>query len=194
MVDAVDVFADLLLDVNDAVAVRHVFGDAHRRHDTALRFVVGIHQRFSQRDFARHVLIAQQHDKRFVSGNLGLQNSVTESIMRVGLTHIVDVWNVRLLHQFQHLRLAFSFKFLQRDIYVKMVFDRTLAFPGVDDDLFDAGSHSFFHHILDTRCIHDPGIISLAIAFVAGKKRVPKPAAGITAFRTFVMCLPLFHE
>jgi hypothetical protein len=31
----------------------------------------------------------------------------------------------------------------------------------------------------------------LAIAFVAGKNRVPKPAAGITAFRTFVMGLPL---
>jgi hypothetical protein len=35
------------------------------------------------------------------------------------------------------------------------------------------------------------GIISFAIAFVAGKNRVPKPAAGITAFRTFVMGLPL---
>ncbi len=30
------------------------------------------------------------------------------------------------------------------------------------------------------------GSISLAIALVAGKKRVPKPAAGITAFLTFM--------
>ncbi|GEQ43073.1 hypothetical protein TH6N_16990 [Tetragenococcus halophilus] len=30
------------------------------------------------------------------------------------------------------------------------------------------------------------GNISLATALVAGKKRVPKPAAGITAFLTFI--------
>jgi hypothetical protein len=30
------------------------------------------------------------------------------------------------------------------------------------------------------------GNISLAIAFVAGNKRVPNPAAGITALRTFI--------
>ena len=36
------------------------------------------------------------------------------------------------------------------------------------------------------------GNISFAIAFVAGRKRVPSPAAGITAFLTFVMCLPPF--
>ena len=34
-------------------------------------------------------------------------------------------------------------------------------------------------------CIRDSGNISLAIAFVAGKNRVPNPAAGIIAFLTF---------
>ena len=33
------------------------------------------------------------------------------------------------------------------------------------------------------------GIISLGTALVAGKKRVPKPAAGITALRTFLNIL-----
>ena len=36
------------------------------------------------------------------------------------------------------------------------------------------------------------GSISFGIAFVAGKKRVPNPAAGIIALRTFFIrqCLP----
>lgn len=33
------------------------------------------------------------------------------------------------------------------------------------------------------------GNISLAMALVAGKKRVPRPAAGITALRTFLALL-----
>ena len=36
------------------------------------------------------------------------------------------------------------------------------------------------------------GNISFAIAFVAGNKRVPNPAAGITAFLTFFIVIPPF--
>ena len=34
------------------------------------------------------------------------------------------------------------------------------------------------------------GSISFGVAFVAGKKRVPKPAAGMTALRIFCMYFP----
>ena len=36
------------------------------------------------------------------------------------------------------------------------------------------------------------GSISLQTDFVTGKKRVPKPAAGMTALRTFFVCILFF--
>ncbi len=66
-----------------------------------------------------------------------------------------------------------------------MVLHSHLAAAGDDQDVVDAG----------TDCLLDPywmpglsitGIISFGWDFVAGKKRVPSPADGRTAVRTFI--------
>ena len=78
---------------------------------------------------------------------------------------------------FQHL--------LQLIADVEVIFDGLLAAAGDDDDLVAAGGHGLFHAVLNDGLVHQ-GSISLGCALVAGRKRVPSPAAGKTALRTFI--------
>ena len=75
-----------------------------------------------------------------------------------------------------------------------MVLDRGLAAAGDEDELLDAGgeasSTAYWISGLSTT-----GSISLGIALVAGRKRVPRPATGRTALRTrWAMTVDLFLE
>lgn len=65
-----------------------------------------------------------------------------------------------------------------------MILNRTLAFSCYDNNIFNTGFNSFFNYVLMVG-LSTIGSISFGIAFVAGRKRVPKPAAGIMALRTF---------
>ena len=85
----------------------------------------------------------------------------------------------------QQRRLALGFqRLLQLVADVEVVLDRALAAAGHDDDSSqpdaNASSTPYWMTGLSTS-----GIISFGIAFDAGRKRVPSPAAGKTALRTF---------
>ena len=68
---------------------------------------------------------------------------------------------------------------------VEVVLDGGLAAAGDDDDLGRAGGDRLFDPVLDDGLV-DEGSISLGCALVAGRKRVPSPAAGKTALRTLI--------
>ena len=68
---------------------------------------------------------------------------------------------------------------------VEMILNRRLAPAGHDHDLIAARRQRFFNAILNDG-LSTSASISLGIDLVAGKKRVPNPAAGKIALRTFI--------
>ena len=64
---------------------------------------------------------------------------------------------------------------------VEMLDDGGLAAAGDEAELLDAGFARFLDRVLDER-LSTTGSISFASALVAGRKRVPRPATGRTAF------------
>ena len=74
-----------------------------------------------------------------------------------------------------------------------MVLNGPLGMARNDQNLLDPTCQDLFDDILDRRLIDDSSI-SLGIAFVSGRKRVPKPAAGITALRILYMVLSSQNE
>ena len=89
------------------------------------------------------------------------------------------------LDSFKHVELAAGFQnFIEIAVDVEMVFDRGFALTGHEDDIFDAG-----RACSSTACwisgLSSQGSISLGIALVAGRNRVPSPATGKTAFHCF---------
>jgi len=64
---------------------------------------------------------------------------------------------------------------------IEMIGDDVLAAAGDENKLLDTGLTGFFHRILDDRLVHHRQHF-LGMALVAGKKRVPIPATGKTAF------------
>ena len=71
---------------------------------------------------------------------------------------------------------------LELEVAVEVVLDGALAATGDDEDVVDAGAHGLLDHVLDGRLVDDRQHL-LRLAFVAGRNRVPRPAAGITALR-----------
>jgi len=81
--------------------------------------------------------------------------------------------NFRLLVLTLFLQEAFE----ERGI-IEVIFDGVLALASDNDDVFDAGGDAFFNDVLNLRLVHKrPHFLGLRL--VAGKKRVPRPAAGI---------------
>jgi hypothetical protein len=66
---------------------------------------------------------------------------------------------------------------------VEVILDRALAAAGDDDDVLDPRRDRLFHAVLDDGLV-DQRQHLFGITLVAGKKRVPSPPAGKTAFRT----------
>ena len=67
---------------------------------------------------------------------------------------------------------------------VEVVLDRALATAGDDEDVGQAGAHRLLDHELDRGRVDDAAASPWASALVAGRNRVPRPAAGITALLT----------
>ena len=65
-----------------------------------------------------------------------------------------------------------------------MIFNNTLAAVRDDENVGNTGINGFFYDILDS------GLIGMD--FVAGNTLVPSPAAGMTAFLTFIILIPPF--
>ena len=89
-------------------------------------------------------------------------------------------------HDAEHLALPFglerSFQFSHA---VEMIFDRLLVGAGDDHDVVDTGCDSLFDNPLDRRAVdHREHLLRHGLG--GGRKRVPSPAAGITAVRTLV--------
>ena len=63
-----------------------------------------------------------------------------------------------------------------------MIFDRGLVAAGDDQNRLDPARDRFLDRVLDERLI-DERQHFLGLAFVAGRNRVPSPAAGKTALR-----------
>jgi hypothetical protein len=70
-----------------------------------------------------------------------------------------------------------------------MIFDCALIAAGHKDKGINSSCDCFFSRILISG-LSTIGNNSLGIAFVAGKKRVPNPATGKTAFQMVVISLP----
>ena len=108
---------------------------------------------------------------------------------RLVLAHRMDLREVcEPADQLQLVVLAARWLRLELGRAIEVVLDRALA-PGRDDqDVGEAGPHGFLDDELD-RGLSISGSISLGTALVAGRNRVPSPAAGITAFLTFTCAL-----
>ena len=94
---------------------------------------------------------SENDGKGFVTDQpLGAEDRMAES---EGF-RLTDVAEVRergdVPHLAQELRLAAALEvFFQLDGAVEMIFDRTFAPSGDDDDVFDSGGDRFFHRILN---------------------------------------------
>jgi hypothetical protein len=64
-----------------------------------------------------------------------------------------------------------------------VILDGVLAASGDDDDVRDAGVDGFLDAVLNGRLV-DERQHFLRLRLGCGRKRVPRPAAGKTAFRT----------
>ena len=116
---------------------------------------------------------------------LGARDRVSEA-ERIALARVEDVRELgdrADLLQLVELPLRLE-EVLELGRPVEVVLDRPLPAAGHHQDVGDAGPHRLLHHELDRRRV-DTGSISLGVALVAGRKRVPSPATGITAFWTF---------
>ena len=78
----------------------------------------------------------------------------------------------------------------QLDRPVKVVLDASLAAMSDKNNLFNASSRRFVDCVLDQRPVDD-GQHFLGYRFRGGRKRVPSPATGKTAFRTTFVDLRL---
>ena len=65
-------------------------------------------------------------------------------------------------------------------LMVEVIFYGRLAAAGHEDDLFDPGGGWLLPHAYWIRGLSTTGSISLGIALVAGRKRVPRPPTGKT--------------
>ena len=74
--------------------------------------------------------------------------------------------------------------YFQARIGIEVVFNGPFGMAADNEDFFNTALQGFFHDVLDRRFIDDRQHFFWR-RFVAGKKRVPKPAAGMTALRIF---------
>ena len=94
--------------------------------------------------------------------------------------HVGDVAN-----GLQQILLAFGLqRLLQLEADVEVILNGGFAAARNDDDVLNAGMNASSTPYW-IRGLSTSGSISLGCALVAGRKRVPSPAAGKTALRTF---------
>jgi hypothetical protein len=121
----------------------------------------------------------EDHRERLVADQLlGHQDGVAQAELLL-LANVGDLGQVRDGPDLaQHLDVAARLEqLLQLDAEVEVIFDRPLLAAGDDDDLLDAGRDRLFDAYWMTG-LSTSGSISLGWALVAGRKRVPQPAAG----------------
>ena len=129
--------------------------------------------------------VAEDDRKGFVADQpLGAEDRMAESGAPPtdGRSRSLRAW--RCAASGSELRLAVVLEiFFQLDGSVEVVLDRAFAPPGDDDNVFDSGGDRFFYRVLNQRFI-DERQHFFGRCFRRGRKRVPRPAAGITALRT----------
>jgi len=83
------------------------------------------------------------------------------------------------------LLLAVLFeKIFEEGRCVEVIFDGTFAAAGDDDDVARCRGYATLPRRIGSAAYQRTASISLGCALVAGRNRVPKPAAGKTAFLT----------
>ena len=159
--------------------------DLHDGHDRAVGLVVGVDQLADDRPVADAHVVRQDHRERLVADEvLGHEHRVPEAELLL-LADVRDLGEVADVPDLaQHLDVALLLEqVLELVVEIEVVLDRALVGGGDDDDLLDpaatASSTAYWMIGLSTS-----GSISLGCAFVAGRNRVPQPAAGKTALRT----------
>ena len=75
--------------------------------------------------------------------------------------------------------------FFQFNGTVEVIFDRAFAPAGDDDNVFDSGRDRFFHGILNQRLVDQAATFLSGMLLWREGSVCPRPAAGMTAFRTF---------
>ena len=123
-------------------------------------------------------VVAEEHGEGLVADQrAGAEDGVAEAerllLANVGDgRHLGDGLDLRKL-----FRLAPVVQVvLQLERRVEVILDGALASPGHDDDLGQARGDRLLDDVLDHRLV-DEGSISFGCAFVAGRNRVPRPAA-----------------
>ena len=95
-------------------------------------------------------------------------------------------------HRLEQRRLAGLLQpIFELEEAIEMVLDRLLAPAGDDAHLLDTAGYRLLHDVLDHRLIHHRQHL-FGHRLGGGQEPLPRPAAGITAFRTFrAICPPL---
>ncbi len=92
---------------------------------------------------------------------------------------------LKIVQQGQFCVLVAGFqRLLEFELNVEIILDDGLAASGDENEMFNAGLDGLVDDILDHR-LSTTVSISFGTALVAGRKRVPRPATGNTAFRSF---------
>lgn len=105
------------------------------------------------------------------------------------LAHIVDIRHIGdILYDLNHVLLPALFELrLQLIRLVKMVLNRAFCTACYDNNILNPAFDRLIYNILESSACRRLGASPSAIAFVAGRNRVPSPAAGMTAFLTFIV-------
>ena len=141
-----------------AAVPAHIFpwhcGNACRR---AAELLIGANQLSTDRILAPDHVIAVDDNEGIIAGEgLGGVHSMAQT-QRLLLAHKEDVCHVGDAKAlFQSLFLAGLCQlFFQLRAAVKVILNDALVAAQNDEDIGDAGTHSFFHQILDGRLVHN---------------------------------------
>lgn len=132
-----------------------------------------------------HDVVAEHDHERIVPNVLAGHRDRMPQTQRFALTHEVNVGQVGEvdhLTQLVHLALGLQ-QVLQLEVAIEVVLQAAFVTARDDEDVIDSGGDRLLNHILDGRSIdHRQHLLGLRLG--GGRKRVPNPAAGITALVT----------
>jgi hypothetical protein len=128
--------------------------------------------------------VVAEHDReRLVADERARTEDGVPEAERLALAHVVDVGHAGdLLDLLERLLVLLPLEVpLELDGVVEVVLDRALPAPGDDEDVLPTRSPPTTNWMAGLSTI---GSISFGCDLVAGRNRVPNPAAGMTAFLT----------
>jgi hypothetical protein len=177
--------------LDDAVAAGFFSRDVLDGDDGAVALLVNLGHLLEHRGGRVDQVVGQDHREGLVAQHgLGAQHGVPQA-QRLGLAHIGAGHVLR--HDVLHRPAAWRLRPLSSVSarrFVEVVFDRALLRPVMKTmwvmPAATASSTAYWMSGLSTT-----GSISLGLALVAGRKRVPMPATGNTALVTRVNLPPL---